>query len=119
MKPLQEVTSIRELELHKVIREQEQQIAELQNAVAKYKLGHDGDKSMIQRLEIELFDRDECIYKLNKMCFALQNERRKQETGDMEVYTLRETVDLQQKEIEELKRVRNQASNEVKLKKTA
>lgn len=105
MHSLNEVENLRELELHKIIRERESKIAYLEEEVAKYKLGNDKQVLLVERLEMELLDRDECIYNLNKQCFSYRQEIKEQQktTNDFAIYTMKETIDLQQKEIEKLK----------------
>lgn len=116
MHALNEVENLRELELHKIIREKEARIAYLEDEVARYKLGHDKSVLHVERLEMELLDRDECIYNLNKQSFSYRQKLKEfeQTTTDFAIYTMKETIDLQQKEIEKLK---SKLSDMVPLKK--
>jgi|SRR6266853_558546 len=98
---MQAVNNMHELGLYKAIREREIRNVHLEDMIAKHKLGHDNDIRQIERLEQELADREECIYKLNKQCLTYQIERKKydQVTYEDTILSMQQTIDSQKKEI--------------------
>jgi hypothetical protein len=118
---LNEVTNIRELQLHGIINGLTKDLENTRNQNAEFKLRQDGIVDRAEMAERELRDRDESIYELTLKlisCEAQLLTLSQRQSNDMQLLELTEKYDLQSQQIQKLKFLLNSRERELKVLRT-